>query len=524
MLRPLLLNGFMGTGKSSVGRLVAARTGRRSVDLDSLVEARAGMGISRFFAERGEPAFRALEREVLLEQIARPEPVVIALGGGALLNRETRLRALDEAVVVTLQAGPQEILRRCASDDSRPLLAGPDREARIHELLAARAGSYVEAHAAVATDGRSPDAIASDIIAIWERDPLAVGAGASSYAVDVGAGIMAKRLPALIGAPSRTVLVSDENVFGLHGHSAVAALGSPAVVRLPPGEENKHIGTVERIWTAALEAHADRKALFVALGGGVVTDMTGFAAATFMRGVRWLGIPTTLLAMVDASVGGKTGVDLMAAKNAVGAFWQPSGVICDVDVLRTETPRAFRSALAEVVKTAIIGDPQLLSAFDDAESLESVRPHDLLSDIVRRSVRVKARIVSADERESGLRAVLNLGHTVGHALEAVAGYSRLTHGEAVSLGLVAALRIGVTLGFTPVALAEHIEQLLGRIGLPTDVRNEPLDDAVRLIAHDKKRKASKLTFIVARELGRVESVDIPLAELEAAVLALKQAA
>lgn len=521
MLRPLLLSGFMGTGKSSVGRLVAARTGRRCLDLDSLVEARAGMGISRFFAERGEPAFRALEREVLLEQLSRAEPVVIALGGGALLSRETRLRALDEAVVVTLQASPQEILRRCASDDSRPLLAGPDRDARIRELIAARAGSYVEAHASIPTDARSLDAVASDVIAVWQRNPIAVAAGTSSYAVDVGAGILGERLPALIGAPSRTVLVSDETVFSLHGHAALAALGSPAVVRLPPGEENKHVGTVERIWRAALEAHADRKALFVALGGGVVTDMTGFAAATFMRGVRWLGIPTTLLAMVDASVGGKTGVDLMAAKNAVGAFWQPSGVICDVDVLRTETPRAFRSALAEVVKTAIIGDPELLAAFDDPEALESVRPADLLSDIVRRSVRVKARIVSADERESGLRAVLNLGHTVGHALEAVAGYSRLTHGEAVSLGLVAALRIGVTLGFTPAPLADRIEHLLRHIGLPTDLRSEPLEDAVRLIAHDKKRKASKLTFIVARDLGHVESVDLPLAELEAAVLGLR---
>lgn len=521
MQRPLLLNGFMGTGKSSVGHLVASRTGRRCVDLDSLIEARAGLGIARFFAEKGEAAFRALEHAVLLEQLALGEPSVIALGGGALLNRETRLRALDAAVVVTLHASVPEILRRCASDDSRPLLAGPDREARVQELLSTRASSYAETHASISTDGRSLEAIAQEVVEVWARDPIAVAAGSSSYAVDVGASILTTRLPRLIGAPSRTLLVSDETVFGLHGHRTVSALGAPAVVRLPPGEENKHIGTVERIWREALEAHADRKALFVALGGGVVTDMTGFAAATFMRGVRWLGVPTTLLAMVDASVGGKTGVDLLSAKNAVGAFWQPSGVLCDVEVLRTETPRAFRSALAEVVKTAIIGDPELLSAFDEAESLEAVRPHELLSDIVRRSVRVKARIVSADERESGLRAVLNLGHTVGHALEAVAGYSRLTHGEAVGLGLVAALRIGVTLGFTPRALAERIEALLRRIGLPTDIRNEPLDDAVRLIAHDKKRKASKLTFIVARELGRVESVDIPLAELEAAVLALK---
>jgi shikimate kinase/3-dehydroquinate synthase len=523
MLRPLLLNGFMGTGKSSVGRLVAARTGREFVDLDSLIEARAGMGIARLFAEQGESAFRAVERASLCELLDRGAPVVVALGGGALVNRDSRLRALDESVVVTLQASLDEILRRCAGDDSRPLLAGPDREARINDLLAARSLAYAETHASIRTDGRTPESIAADVHAVWQRDPLAVAAGASSYAVDVGASIVSARLPALLGAPSRSVLVSDETVFALHGEAAEKALGSPAIVRLAPGEENKHIGSVERIWRAALEAHADRKSLFVALGGGVVTDMTGFAAATFMRGVRWIGIPTTLLAMVDASVGGKTGVDLLSAKNAVGAFWQPSAVLCDVELLRTETPRAFRSALAEVVKTALIGDPGLLDLFDDPEGLESVRPSELLSQIVRRSVRVKARIVSADERESGLRAVLNLGHTVGHALEAVAGYARLTHGEAISLGLVAALRIGVALGYTPRALADRTEALLARLGLPTDIRSEPLDDAVRLIAHDKKRKASKLTFIIARDLGRVETIDLPLLDLERAVLDLSRA-
>ncbi|MFZ5895925.1 MAG: 3-dehydroquinate synthase [Myxococcota bacterium] len=524
MLRPLLLNGFMATGKSSVGRLVAERCGREFLDLDSLIEARAGMGVARFFAERGEEAFRTLERSTLFELLARGGAPVVALGGGALLVRETRLRALDEAIVVTLQASPEEIARRVARDDSRPLLAGPDRDARILSLLGARSASYAETHATIATDGRTPEQVAVDVQAVWKRDPIAVAAGASSYAVEVGAALVADRLAALVGSASRTLLVSDETVFALHGESAVRALHSPAVVRLPPGEENKHIATVERIWKAALESHADRKAVFVALGGGVVTDMTGFAAATFMRGVRWVGVPTTLLAMVDASVGGKTGVDLLAAKNAVGAFWQPSGVLCDVEVLRTETPRAFRSALAEVVKTALIGDPGLLDLLDDPSALEGVRPRELLIEIVRRSIRVKARIVSADERESGLRAVLNLGHTVGHALESVAGYSRLTHGEAISLGLVAALRIGVSLGFTPAALATRVESLLARLGLPVDVGAEPLEDAVRLIAHDKKRKASKLTFIVAHDVGRVETMDLPLADLEAAVLALKRSA
>ncbi|MGC4090751.1 MAG: 3-dehydroquinate synthase [Polyangiaceae bacterium] len=521
MLRPLLINGFMATGKSSVGRQVAERAGHDFVDLDAVIEGRAGQNVARIFAEQGEGAFRALEQSALFEVLERGGAPVVALGGGALLARETRLRALDEAVVATLHASPDEIAQRTGSDTSRPLLAGADKKARIRELLAARSLSYAEAHAAVPTDGRSPGAVAADVFELWQRDPIAVAAGASSYAVEVGSGLLAGRLAPLVGNASRTLLVSDETVFGLHGEKAIAPLGSPSVVRLGPGEENKHIGSVEQVWRAALEAHADRKAVFVALGGGVVTDMTGFAAATFMRGVRWVGVPSTLLAMVDASVGGKTGVDLMAAKNAVGAFWQPSGVLCDVDLLKTEAPRGFRSALAEVVKTGIIGNPALVELLEQPSGPKAHESRDLLIEIVRRSIRVKARIVSADERESGLRAVLNLGHTVGHALEAVAGYTRLTHGEAVSLGLVAALRIGVTLGLTPKPLAERIESLLARLGLPVDLSAEPLDDAVRLIAHDKKRKAGKVTFIVARGLGDVTTLDIPLSDLERIVRELR---
>jgi shikimate kinase / 3-dehydroquinate synthase len=522
MQRPLLLNGFMASGKSSVGRLVAHRTGREFVDLDSLIETRAGATVATIFADQGESAFRALEQKALLELLGGAAAPVVALGGGALLVRETRLRALDTAVVATLHASPDEIARRVGSDTSRPLLAGPDKEARIAELLAARAPSYAECHATIPTDGRSLERIADDLIALWKRDPLAVAAGTSSYAVEIGSDFVSERLPELVSGASRALLVSDETVFALHGATVAKSLNGPPVVRVLPGEENKHVATVEQIWRGALQAHSDRKSVFVAFGGGVVTDMTGFAAATFMRGVKWVCVPTTLLAMVDASVGGKTGVDLLSAKNAVGAFWQPSSVLCDVDLLRTETPRAFRGALAEVVKTAIIGDPSLLELLEEPSALESVRPKKELIEIVRRSIRVKARIVSADERESGLRAVLNLGHTVGHALEAVSGYSRLTHGEAVSLGLVAALRIGVLLGFTPRILADRVEALLASLGLPTDIRAEPLDAAVSLIGHDKKRKGSKLTFVVARDLGQVQTIDLALSDLDEAVLALKE--
>jgi shikimate kinase/3-dehydroquinate synthase len=517
----------MATGKSSVGRALAARVNRPFVDLDQRIEARAGKSVTELFAERGEPSFRSLERQELLAVLAESEAraPVVAVGGGALTRREVRLEALDRAVVVTLEASPAEIARRAGSGESRPLLRGPDRVERAIELLALRAPGYAEAHARIPTDGRTVEVVASDALAVWQADGLCVAAGERSYCVEIGSNILAERLPAMVGSPSRLLLVSDANVLRLHGERARALLAaqSPLVVELSPGEEHKHIGSVERIWRAALEGSLDRRSRLLALGGGVVTDITGFAAATYMRGVPWFGVPSTLLAMVDASVGGKTGVDLLTAKNAVGAFWQPSRVLCDTALLATEPERGFRGALAEVVKTALIGDPALLELLEAAGQQLSERPAELLVEIVRRSIRVKARIVSEDERESGRRAVLNLGHTVGHALEAVSGYSRLTHGEAVSLGLVAALRIGVALGHTSAELAERGEALLTRLGLPTDIGAEPLAACLRLIGHDKKRGGQHLRFVVAKAPGQVDTVDLELSRLQELTLNLARA-
>ncbi len=529
MQRPLILNGFMATGKSTVGTLVARTAGRPFVDLDKVVEAQSGASIETLFATQGEAKFRDLERacltKVLDDAKSAAQPPVIAVGGGALMARDLRLRALDECVVVTLESSPAELTRRALAQGARPLLAGPNAELRVTELLALRATGYAEAQARVPAEG-PVESVAASVHAVWQRDEVAVAAGEASYGVQIGSGFAAARLGSLVAQSPVCVLVSDRTVAALHAAAVEQALARADVrvirVDFEPGEAHKNIASVESVWRAALAGSADRKATFVALGGGVVTDMTGFAASTYMRGVRWIGIPTTLLAMVDASVGGKTGVDLESAKNAVGAFWQPSAVLCDVQYLRTEPTRGYISALAEVVKTALIGDPELFTLLEDNAERVAARDLDLTAELVRRSVRVKARIVSFDERESGLRAVLNLGHTVGHALEAQAGYTVLSHGEAVSLGLVAALRLGEALGRTPRELRVRTLDLLGRLGLPATLAGQPLSDAVNLIGHDKKRAGGAVRFVFARAVGEVETLPIPLSELRTHVLALAE--
>jgi shikimate kinase/3-dehydroquinate synthase len=524
MRASLLLNGFMGAGKSTVGRLVAARAGVPFVDLDEAIEAAAGATVAALFAAEGEAGFRRREAEALSAVLAGP-PQVVALGGGALLDRARRREALARAVVVTLGAGAETLAAR-THGTGRPLLdAAPDRAARIRELLEARGEAYAEAHARVETDGRSPEQVAEAVLTAWARPTIAVPLGARSYAVRFAASepeVAAATVAALGG--SGVFVVTDENVHRLWGAGLAAALAAAgcaprATVVLPPGEEHKRLATVERALAAMVEAGADRDALVVGHGGGVVTDMAGLAAALLLRGVRWAAVPTTLLAMVDASVGGKTGVDLGLAKNAVGAFHQPSAVVVDTAHVGTESDRAYRSGLAEVVKSAALGDAALFARMEaEAEAVRTREP-GLVLEMARRSVAVKAAIVARDERESGERALLNLGHTVGHALEAEGGYTRLLHGEAVSLGMVAALRIGVALGVTPAATAARVAGLLGRLGLPVDLDDEPLAAALPLLGLDKKRRGGAIRFVLLRELGTAELHPLPADRIGALVLA-----
>lgn len=506
--QPLLLGGFMGTGKSTVGPLVAAQANAPFIDLDATIEANAGKSIARIFSEDGEPAFRDLEANTLRALLDDPSPRVIALGGGTLVNPALRELALQKARVINLVAQPETIANRVQAH-GRPLLDdAPNPLARIRELLALRASSYGDAHTLIRTDHRDPVAIASAVVAAWKDSSLLVRASSSTYAARItrNAPDALVELTHII-APSSVFVVTDDNVHALHTQPIIDALRATTrplggVVVLTPGEVHKQWPAVQQILEALLAGGADRNSLLVAIGGGVVSDIAGFAAAIFLRGIRWVAMPTTILSMVDAAVGGKTAVDLGLAKNSVGAFHQPSGVIINPAYTLTETGRAYISGLAEVIKSGAIADPELLRVMAEHPQRVLDRELDLVEELIIRSLHVKTSIVSRDERESGERMLLNFGHTIGHALEAAGNYSRLTHGEAVALGMVAILRYGVARGVTGPEAASRIEELLVRLGLPTKYEDELLEQALLLLGHDKKRVASNLRLVLLEEVGR----------------------
>jgi shikimate kinase / 3-dehydroquinate synthase len=468
MRRPLIVVGPPASLKSKIAQVLSERSGRRLAKADTTT---------------------------LVEQWSAQDAPVIEVSSEVWLDRALRLEAIDRCVVVAVV---------CAGGcDSQPL----GHSSLETKLWRAAAGAFDEAHCVVSVEEGTVEEVAREILQVWERDPIAVVAGERSYRVEVGHGVVDSRLSELLVGSATNLVVTDSNVERLYGarfDEALRASGSRSVkVVFEAGEQQKHLQTLTKVYEAAQLGGIDRSSKVVAIGGGVVTDVAGFAAATWMRGLSWFGISTTLLGMVDASVGGKTAVDFSEGKNAVGAFWQPSGVVCDTELLVTESERNFRGALAEVVKTAVIGDRELFELLESEGPTIGRRDPVLLAEVVRRCVRVKARIVGEDATEKGVRATLNLGHTVGHALEAVGGYGRLSHGEAVSLGLVSALRTGVRLGFTPSAIAERIVRLQVALGLPVALDSRDLRAASELLGYDKKKTGKSIRFIVVEDIGCV---------------------
>jgi len=500
----LVLTGFMGTGKSVVGRRVAALLNRPFVDMDLEIERRAGRSIREIFAQDGEAAFRRMEA-ALCRELARQRGLVIATGGGALTFDGNR-RALGETgLLICLTATVDEILRRLDSAHDRPLLAAPDRRSRIEALLERRAAAYAAIPHQIDTTGLTPEEVAARVIALAMPARLPVRTPEGSYDILLGPGLLADlgRHLRTRGLKGPVAVVTNTTVGPLYGERAEQSLrraGYPtALITIPDGEVHKTPETVRRLYDRFVAARLERHSTVVALGGGVVGDLAGFAAATYLRGILFVQAPTTLLAMVDSSVGGKVGVDLPQGKNLVGAFKQPALVVADTETLGTLAEAEWRAGLAEVVKHGLIGAPALLERLEQGEERQA---EAWLAD----AVRVKVAIVEEDPFEEGRRAVLNLGHTFGHAIEQVTDY-RWRHGEAVAVGLVAACHLSAARGACDSALLERIGTLLTRLGLPTHAPG--LDPAAlyRAMSTDKKRRGGRLRFVLVRAPGDVFVTD-----------------
>jgi shikimate kinase / 3-dehydroquinate synthase len=500
----IFLYGPSGAGKSTIGSILARNLNVPFVDSDRVIESKAGISIPEIMEKQGEERLRDFETTIL-KQIIHEKESVVALGGGALLRDENRAWIEKKGSVIMLSAELPTLHERLQHDSNqRPLLAG-DLESKLASYLEERAGHYASFPLKVHVDGRTPEQIAHQIQVMLGRYHLSA-MGEYDVIVD--------EVSSLAEFPMQNpVVVTDRNVAKLHGESILTALGhagfAPKIITIPVGEAYKNLTTIQKLWNGFLKHGLDRRSTVIALGGGVIGDMAGFAAATYMRGIDWVCVPTTLLSMVDASLGGKTGFDLPQGKNLIGAFHPPKRVLADPQLLKTLPEAEFISGMAEVVKHGIIADPELFALC--AQGMNCIKAD--LEQVVKRAMAVKIKIIEDDPYEKGFRAALNLGHTVGHAVELVSRFE-LRHGEAIAIGMAAEAKLAERIGVARNGLGEEIAAVLAGLGLPVSIPNAfPREEILAAMRVDKKKDAARIRFALPAEIGKVELVDVM--ELEA---------
>jgi shikimate kinase/3-dehydroquinate synthase len=538
--RSIVLVGIMGSGKTSVGRRLAARLGLDFVDADAAIETAARMTIAEIFKRHGETFFRDREHHVIARLMSEGQKV-LATGGGAFMREDTRAKISAQAVSIWLKADLDVLMRRVRKRSNRPLLHTEDPETTMQRLIADRYPVYGLADFTVLSSDGPHDGVVEHILQTLERglppdtgpqhDVAEHTTGSSmpqpAAVTRVPVELDARRYDILIGSHlieeagaqiarlfpgSACAVVTDRNVAERHLPSLEAGLDMAGIRHtrciVEPGEASKSYENFASVCDSIIEARMERRDLVIALGGGVIGDLAGYAAASVRRGMRFVQIPTTLLSQVDSSVGGKTGINSRHGKNLVGAFHQPSLVLADTGSLATLPEREFRAGYAEVAKYGLIDNPEFFAWLESNwRGVFGAGPE--LTHAIATSCAAKAAVVIRDETEQGDRALLNLGHTFGHALESLTHYdgSRLVHGEGVAIGMACAFRFSAGLGLCSHEEADRAIAHLTAVGLPTRIRAVPgwTADAQTILDamyQDKKVERGSLTFILARGIGK----------------------
>ncbi|WP_373889883.1 bifunctional shikimate kinase/3-dehydroquinate synthase AroKB [Massilia sp. H6] len=537
----------MGAGKTTIGRQLARRLGKRFVDSDHEIEARTGASVPWIFEIEGEPSFRRREAD-MIRDLTGQDNLVLATGGGAVLDPASRALLAERGTVIYLRAAIGSILQRTSHDKSRPLLQTADPRAKLEELLVARDPLYREIADLVIDTGRPNvqsmvqtildqlaaldtgrgQILASDAMNEQASTILNVELGERSYPIAIGrdllgdAAQLACHLTRHIDS-GKVAIVTNNVVAPLYLATVAGALRAAGrevlEIILPDGEEHKNWQSLNLVFDALLANKCDRKTTLVALGGGVIGDLTGYAAASYMRGVAFVQVPTTLLSQVDSSVGGKTGINHPLGKNMIGAFYQPRAVIADTATLDTLPARELSAGLAEVIKHGAILDAAYFAWIESNIDRLVAREPAAMAYAIARSCEIKAEVVRKDEREGGLRAVLNFGHTFGHAIESGLGYGNWLHGEAVGCGMVMAADLSARLGLVDAATVERIRALVAAAGLPTRAPDLGLERWIELMAVDKKNEGGEIKFILLKPLGAPSITSAPPELLRATLAA-----
>ncbi len=543
----IFIIGYPAAGKSTAGRLLATALGWPFVDLDDQIAARAAQSVAAL-VQSDLTAFRTLESTLLHELAAMPGPAVIATGAGAATWGENLTMMRTAGCVIALTVAVEQALQRAAHDGPRPLLATADA---AHQLWRARASVYRGAHCMVATDDRAVPTVVEHMLAAWRvwqkvalavtddvalspagmaaaavvtgaTDCVVVGLGERSYPIVVAPTVPWAVLAGCLPQPcSRIAIIYDANlterVASIEAELRAAWPTAPTLIQfaVPAGEASKSIVEYQRLCDALLAAGLDRQSAILAVGGGVVGDLAGFVAATLLRGIAVVHVPTTLVAMTDSAIGGKTAVDTTAGKNLLGAFWQPRAVLAGLDMLATLPARERSAGFGELWKYAVLDGEGLWHSVAQCAgwAVQGGPAPAVLAEVVLRCAAYKAEVVSADEREqTGRRALLNLGHTVGHAIEAAAQYE-LSHGESVGLGLLAACRVSTALGLVSATLEPRLAAALASAGLRTDLDDWLTPTILARLAADKKRVGAEITYITTAGPGACAATRISINEL-----------